>query len=168
MLSVWPRHFTPSTQRIIHFTAAPFRSSLFFRINADWTAPGQMIDKSSSFPANSMLGAGKLCHRVACQFNGLEPHILMEAMGTVMFDIDLSECCVVSPSLSDSSSQCYQRLLENGSSVFCCWNTLSIRSIQCHHAPHASMIMFSSVCCPLAWVFMKNALRIALCRSFLS
>ena len=112
-----------------------------------------------------MLRAGKLCHRVACQFNGLEPHILMEAMGTVMFDIDLSECCVVSPSLSDSSSQCYQRLLENGSSVFCCWNTLSIRSIQCHHAPHASMIMFSSVCCPLAWVFMKNALRIALYRS---
>ena len=117
MLSVWPRHFTPSTQKIIHFAAAPFRSCLSFSHKRRLDSVEQMIDKSSSFPANSMLGAGKLCHRVACQFNGLEPHILMEAMGTVMFDIDLSECSVVSPNLSDSSSRCYHRFLENGSSV---------------------------------------------------
>ena len=49
----------------------------------------------------------------------------------------------------------YQRLLVNGSSV-----VAAGMLFKDYHAPHANMIMFSSVCYPLAWVLMKNALRI--------
>ena len=43
----------------------------------------------------------------------------MEAVGTAMFDTLLSECCVYSPSFSDSSSQSETsgRLLVKGSVV---------------------------------------------------
>lgn len=78
-------------------------------------------------------------------------------MGTALFDTHLIECCVYSPSLSRLLQSTSERLLVDVSDV-----AAGMLFLYDYQAPHASMILFSSACYPLAWVLMKNALRIAL------